>query len=248
MRCTTGRPSPPGCGRALPSPSTSRCSITAGGCIPPSATGRRSKRSPTTEPRRPPQRDQPRTCPRSLTQPKVPVVTLGADAVGRGGCVLLGGEDVMVEAEAGQRRLQQRGGTDRGGSARVAQRPPVGGADRPQAGGVEAGQPGDVEDPPVAVGLQQGGDGVVQDVRGGAVELSGRLEAGPEEVDPNDQGRGGLRRTIRPGKGAGVGHEITSGLGAGRTRDGPASDRAACSAVVNRSLILLLTVPDQWPW
>src|SRR3954452_23104106 len=148
MSCTTGRPSPPGCGRALPSPSTSRCSITAGGCIPPSATGRRSKRSPTTEPRRPPQRDQPRTCPRSLTQPKVPVVTLGADAVGRGGWVLLGGGGVVVGGEgeagmaagaAGERRRQQRGGPDQGESATGAHGPPVGGADRPQAGGVEAG-------------------------------------------------------------------------------------------------------------
>jgi hypothetical protein len=67
-----------------------------------------------------------------------------------------------------------------------------------------------VDDPPVAVGLQQGGDGVVEDVRGVAVELSGQLEAGAGEVDPNDQGRGSLLRTIRPEKGAGGGHGITS--------------------------------------
>jgi hypothetical protein len=116
----------------------------------------------------------------------------------------------MVEAEAGQRRVQERGGTDQGEPAAVSQRPPVGGADRPQAGGVEAGQPGDVEDPSVAVGLQQGGDGVVEDVRGVAVELSGQLEVGADEVDSNDEGRGGLRRRIRPKKGAGGGHGSTS--------------------------------------
>jgi hypothetical protein len=41
-----------------PSPNTSRSSTTAGGCTRPSATEPRSKRSPTTEPRRP-QRDRP---------------------------------------------------------------------------------------------------------------------------------------------------------------------------------------------
>jgi len=130
--------------------------------------------------------------------------------VRRGGCVFRDGEDVVVEAEAGERRLQDRGGAHQGELATVAQRPPVGGADRSQAGGVQAGQPGDVDDPPVAVGLQQGGDGVVQNVRGVAVELSGQLEAGAGEVDPNDQGWAGLQRPIRPEKGAGGGHGITS--------------------------------------
>ena len=92
----------------------------------------------------------------------------------------------------------------------VSQGSAVGGADRPQAGGVKARQSGGVDDPPVAVGLQQRGDGVVKDVRGVAVELSGQLEAGADEVDPNDQGRGSLRRTIRPETGAGGGHGITS--------------------------------------
>src|SRR3954453_21144530 len=60
MRCTTGSPSQPGPGRVSLSPNTSRSSTTGGDCTRPWATAPRSKRSPTTAPRRPPRRDQPR--------------------------------------------------------------------------------------------------------------------------------------------------------------------------------------------
>src|SRR3954452_13449223 len=59
MRCTTGRPSLRGRAPGSPSRSTSRSSTTDGDCTRPWATAPHSKRSPTTELRRPPQRDQP---------------------------------------------------------------------------------------------------------------------------------------------------------------------------------------------
>src|SRR3954469_13427018 len=59
MRCTTGRPSLRGRAPGSPSRSTSRSSTPAGACTRPWATAPHSKRSPTTELRRPPQRDQP---------------------------------------------------------------------------------------------------------------------------------------------------------------------------------------------
>src|SRR3954452_15171025 len=59
MRCTTGRPSLRGRAPGSPSRSTSRSSTTDGACTRPWATAPHTTRSPTTELRRPPQRDQP---------------------------------------------------------------------------------------------------------------------------------------------------------------------------------------------
>src|SRR3954454_17755759 len=82
MRCTTGRPSLRGRAPGSPSRSTSRSSTTDGACTRPWATAPHTTRSPTTELRQPPQRDQPEdlskildTAQRHLQVPLQPCVT-----------------------------------------------------------------------------------------------------------------------------------------------------------------------------
>src|SRR3954468_10825274 len=88
MRCTTGRPSLRGRAPGSPSRSTSRSSTTDGDCTRPWATAPHSKRSPTTELRRPPQRDQPEDLSKILDTAqggldRGDVRVQGAGAVGR---------------------------------------------------------------------------------------------------------------------------------------------------------------------
>src|SRR3954471_13020537 len=93
MRCTTGRPSLRGRAPGSPSRSTSKCSTTAGACTRPWATAPHTTRSPTTELRQPPQRDQPEDLSKILDtahHPGDPLVV--HPLLGRGAVVELGGD------------------------------------------------------------------------------------------------------------------------------------------------------------
>src|SRR3954451_8715785 len=102
MRCTTGRPSLRGRAPGSPSRSTSRSSTTAGACTRPWATAPHSKRSPTTELRRPPQRDQPEDLSKILDTAQEGLLDSALPRLG--GPCRVDGVDVVPLQAVGERR------------------------------------------------------------------------------------------------------------------------------------------------